>query len=616
MRCVSWASWALTLAACSGLPAAAWSVARDAGPAPRVVLALDAIPAERTAATEVASYLGRALAREVRVVDESEKPAEGPTIYVGPTRFAALAGIQCETLGAETWVLRTHAQALILAGGRPRGTLYAAYHFLEDQVGVRWWTPWEEEVPSLAQLALPDLDRSGRPAFPYRDVGLIEGPRDFCARGRLNGHHAGLGWEHGGSVRYGPPSASHSYYAYVPPDPYFHSHPEYFSERRGTRTADKAQLCLTNPGLFELVAAKLEGYIEQSRAEASRRGEPAPVLFDFSSNDWGRACACATCSALARREDTTTAPLVAFLDRLADRIAAKHPEVLLHTLAYYDTFWPPAQLGLHERIVVQLSALQRRDFTKPVTHPVHWEYQHALADWRAKTKHLHVWDYSVTFGRGDLPLPNLPVLAADFRHYLASGVEGLFVQHDHTIDADMRDLKLWILLKLLEDPQSDLDALIREFTDGYYGAAGSSLRRYLSRLERAASRKPTFIGYPSKPSQYRYLDLSFLERAHGLFDRAEQRVAGDPVLLRRVRHARLSLDRATLLRLKTLRSQWQARPRLWRGRPPDIDAIAARYRQTWYEQIELRAPERRAAERARVDGEIERIFASVDLQPL
>ena len=60
--------------------------------------------------------------------------------------------------------------ALVLAGGRPRGTLYAVYHYLEDVAGVRWLTPATDHVPTHGKLPLPKGDMRGKPAMPYREI--------------------------------------------------------------------------------------------------------------------------------------------------------------------------------------------------------------------------------------------------------------------------------------------------------------------------------------------------------------------------------------------------------------------------------------------------------------
>jgi hypothetical protein len=281
---------------------------------------------------------------------------------------------------------------------------------------------------------------------------------------------------------------------------------------------------------------------------------------------------------------------VQFINRLADSVARKYPDVLLDTLAYDYTLPPPRRLRLRNNVVVRLADLQSREFLRPVTHRSNRKLRRTIERWAKHTSHLRIWGYTVTFGHtpNNLPLPNLRVIAEDFRYYREQKIEGLFIQHDHPVHADMRDLKLWIVFKLAEDPTRDLDALIRDFTDGFYGPAGGTVREYLAALERAARRTPSSIRHPTEASQYRYLTPEFLRRAHALFDRAEDEVRGNRTLTRRVRHARLTLDRATLL-------LWDASltappGSAEDGAPLDPDRVARRYRKTAIEQAKRRLP--------------------------
>ena len=223
---------------------------------------------------------------------------------------------------------------------------------------------------------------------------------------------------------------------------------------------------------------------------------------------------------------------------------------------------------------------------------------------------MRIWDYLVTFGSdGDLPLPNLSYLATDYRFYLERGVEGMFVQHEHPISADLRDLKLWVLAKLLEDPQRKTARLIRDFTNGYYGPAGKYVRRYLCMLDEATDRHDHIIGHRATASDYVYIDALFATKASRAFDRAERVAGDDPVLLRRVRHARLSLDRATLKRWDELVEDWVKGGKDEAGFPLDADVIAARYLRTWIEQVELRLhPDRRRHAVRGAEKEVKKIL--------
>jgi hypothetical protein len=594
-------------------PAAALSVAGEGSTPLRLVLSQEAIASERTAAEELSSYLERVTSASFPIGIESAED-ESPAIWIGPTAMSRRLGIDERRLGPEEWRIRTDGENLVLVGGRPRGTLYAVYRFLEDFVGVRWWTPFEETVPRRQNLAIGEIDVGGQPAFVYRDLHGVRGPAVFHARNRANGHYSFLSTAYGGTEGYGPPYHVHTFFQYLPPDEHFESHPEFYSEIEGVRSAERSQLCLTNDALLDVVEARLRTYIEASRAEAERKQTVPPRLFDFSHNDWGRPCTCKPCRELVEREGGQAGPLVHFINRLAQRIAEDYPDVYLDTLAYTHTFRPPRDLRLASNAVLRLTALQYRDFAKPVTHPANREYREAIDGWRKKTNHLRIWDYTVTFGRraNNLPFPNLPVVAADFRYYLDHGVEGLLVQHNHPVLSDMRDLKLWIVLKLAEDPTRDLDELVRDFTDGFYGPAAETIREYLTLLERAAKRKPASIRFHVNYEQYRYLEPNLVRRSQALFDLAERQVEDDAVLLRRLRFARLSLDRATLLR-------WDPRlaraGRSWRSRGPALDplVVAQRYRDTALEQIQIRIhPSRRDDQAERVRREIEKLLRRLE----
>jgi hypothetical protein len=586
------------------------TLAREGRTSVRVVLAADAIPAERTAAEELASYLERVTSARFPLVDELGAPDGPGAIWVGPTARARHLGIDVEDLGPEQWRIRTDGEDLVLVGGRPRGTLYAVYRFLEDHVGVRWWTTVEEHVPFRPDLEI-DADATGRPAFAYRDIHGVRGSPLFHAHNRANGHYSFLAAVHGGNEGYGPPSMVHTFYMYVPPEEYFAVHPEFYAERDGARTGERAQLCLTNDALVEVVVTRMKAYIEQARAEAEATGEQAPRLFDFSQNDWRRPCTCARCREVDRRQGSHAGSLVQFVNRVANAIAESHPDVLIDTLAYGDTLAPPRGPSLRANVVVRLADLFHRDFSRPVTDRANRKLRRAIEGWTGRTSHLRIWAYTVTFGRGaNLPLPTLRVMADDFRHYREQGVEGLFVQHDREVRSDMRDLKVWVLFKLVEDPTRDVEALVVDFTDGYYGPAGATIREYLQARERAVSRRRPSIGYPAKAEDYRHLTPEFLRRAQSLFDRAEREVVGRPDLLPRLRQARISLDRATLLRW----DEALARParEAGEGDPIDPAAVAERYREAAYLRIEIHLEPHRGEElRGMVDRDVARLRSQI-----
>ncbi len=589
-------------------PLAASTLAEEGKAMAALVVGDAATLPEQTAAAELAAYLQKATGAAFGTVAEAGAPKAGVAIYVGHTAFARRNGIDPAALGPEQWVMRSVGDNLVLTGGRPRGTLYAVYHFLEDVVGVRWWNPWEESVPRKPKLTLPSLDRKGEPRFRYRDIYTLYGGDNgrFAARNRLNRDgDAGIAPELGGEMGYGPPYHVHTFYLYFPPDPWFKEHPEWFSLIGSKRTSNHAQLCLTNGELRKAFVAKLGAYVEQARARAKEKGQPAPTVFDISQNDWGGMCQCEPCQAIAKAEGSEAGPLLDFLNHIADAIRPQYPDIFIDTLAYQMTQQAPKSIKPRDNIIVRLCDTTS-NFTRPIIHADNQAFRDHLLAWAKITKNLRIWDYAVTYAPYyGLPLPTVHTYAADYRFYAEHNVEGVFTEHEYPILADLRDLKVWMMMKLLEDPYRDYAVLLRDFTDGFYGAAGEHVRQYVARLEAAAEAKPSYLSMGASPRQHRYLDLAFIREAHAIFDKAEAAAAGDPVLLRRVRHARLPLDRASLVLYPQLVRGWASEGNDPQKMPLDRAAIAARCKSAWHEQIELRIPQaRRAAERAAADAEI------------
>lgn len=592
--------------------APAATLAEEGRPLVTIVLADAAIASERTASEELAGYLGRVTGGKFAVVGEAQA-GTGPCLYVGPTAFARRQGLDPAGWGPERWALRSAGSDLALVGGRPRGTLYAVYRFLEDEIGVRWWNPHEEYVPVRRTLEVSALDHQAEPKFRYRDIHLLyanDGGR-FAARNRLNGQGFGsLDAALGGGVYYGPPGGVHTFNRYFPPEQCFAPHPEWFSLIGGKRVAEKAQLCLTNPDLRAETIEKLKGYVEQSRAEARKAGREPPRDFDISQNDWDGMCQCEGCQTIARREGSEAGPLMDFLNHVADAVRAPYPEIVVNTLAYQMTEEPPKTLRPRDNVMPRLCDTHA-NLLRPVTHADNRPFADRLTAWSRIAKHLRIWDYAVTYTpHPGLPLPTVHTYATDYRFFAEHGVEGVFTEHEHAILADLRDLKIWMMLKLLEDPDRDEAALLKDFTDGFYGAAGPVVRRYLADLQMAAESANANVNWFPPLSQYTYLTLEFLRRAQATFDEAEAAVGGDPVLLRRVRHARLPVDRACLVLWPRLMREWTAANGAPEKIPLDRGAIGARVRETMRAQIEMRFPQsHQGAQRAEAERELTELLA-------
>ncbi|HEY3415824.1 MAG TPA: DUF4838 domain-containing protein, partial [Armatimonadota bacterium] len=323
----------------------------------QVVIACPAapIPAETRAVKELGDYLQKITGATFAVVDDQEVGGK-PAIYVGPTAFAKGQGIDVTALGKEESIIRTVGNSLLITGGRPRGTLYGVYRFLENQLGVRWYTPWTEKVPGKPTCTVGTLDLRQQPAFEMRDyygipvtageMGKLYGEEWpwWVQRNRLNGQSVGEGgWF---SSKYGPQPireetgggwvisgpGNHSFTVLFPNTQYFKEHPEYYSMRNGKRIpGDNAgnHLCLTNKDVLRLTIEKVLNQFRQS---------PVADVVSVSQNDGGlpTLCDCPDCRAFVAKYGNEADLMIWFVNQVAEAVEQEYPGKFVSVLGGYQ----------------------------------------------------------------------------------------------------------------------------------------------------------------------------------------------------------------------------------------------------------------------------------------
>ncbi len=553
-----------------------------------IVLPEQPTAVEQTAARELEHYLKASVGDTLKTATGEEA-----VFFIGNGDAARNAGIDVAGMPEESWIVRSSGSNILLVGGGSRGSLYAVYHFLEDVLGIHWWTQQEESVPAHpAGFTLPGLELAGQPYFRQRDIyrswnNMIPDGGRFAARNRLNrdGDQA-IGAEFGGSVTYGAPYFVHTFDPYFPQEKYFAEHPEYYALRNGVRTpGPTSQLCLVNPAMRDEMFRRLQEFIRADEAQAEAGGTPPPLIYDLSANDARNPCQCADCQAIVLREDSEAGPLLECVNDMAARLKAFRPELMLSTLAYYHTEKVPASLRAADNVIIRLcdtATNQAQSFSAPENRA----FLELLCGWSEHAAQLGIWDYSITYMLPTGPFPHEFTLAENIRTYQDNQVQYLFFEHESPECADMHALNVWLEAKLMENPDADFDALYRTFLQGYYGAAAPMIDAYRQLLRESVNRHGSNIGWFAGPSAFTHVDYPVALRSQQLFDDAEAAVAGDPVLFERVRRARLNLDRICSLNLRRLIAGYVE---LTGGTPESCplqrDIIAKRAHDTWTQAI-------------------------------
>lgn len=555
-----------------------------------IVLADAPIPAEKTAAAELKNYLTKMTGAACEIVAEAQ--AAGPAIFVGPTAFAKKNGLDCAALGPEEWVLRTTAGSLIVAGGRPRGTLYSAYEMLE-RLGVVWPDVTVEQVPPIAAQDL-SWNLQGKPAIMnrciYGGVGTPPEAVRFYVRNRMNAQIA-IPEELGGCERHGAPRDCHTFHAYTGkdwPDDWFAMNKK--GQRvRSTSASGPSQFCLTSPDVRKAVCAQLRAFIRRDREKA---GSPAlyPRIYDISHNDCHGECFCPGCTAVLEREGAYSGVLLDFINFVAGDIAKEYPDITVQTFAYTFTLDAPKHIRPASNVLIRVCKLGceflpsgKADTLFPNSHPRNQNYLDNFLRWADISPSLAVWDYWIIYTKSyHPPYLNARHLQEDIAFYRAHNVKTLFVECESPEATSFFPFKVWFGLKMMQDPGQSYDSLAARFCRAQYGPAAEPMLGFINYLQDREKAADVALGLTT-PNALPYLDLDFFKTANAFLDEAERLANGHPAALLNIARERVPVDAALL---NVGRRYPGALPA--GGNPPcDLQALFARFEKNSLAQANL-----------------------------
>lgn len=506
---------------------------------------------ELRAARELAATLKTITGADFEVREASGgAPAQAILIGAGPVAREKFPEVPFDQLGQEEIVMKTSGDWLLLAGGRPRGTLYAVSYFLQRECQVRWWTPWATRMPRNESLVLGELNVRYQPPFESRDpFWYLAFDGDWAVRNFSNSQSARLTDEMGGKIAY--KGFVHTFYPLVPPEKYFKEHPEWYSYRKGKRTTDHAQLCLASPELRDFVVQRVREWLKES---------PAARIISVSQNDWYGACECPGCKAIDDAEGGPAGSMLSFVNYVAEKIGPEFPQVAIDTLAYQYTRKAPKNLKPRPNVIVRLCSIEC-NFAVPLDAPANAAFARDIQDWSRISDRLYIWDYTTDFAHYLQPHPNWYSLGPNVRFFQQHHVRGLFEQGAYQSQgAEMAELRAWVLAQLLWDPRLDDRALIREFLEGYYGPAAQPIADYMNLMQEAA-RGHNLTCF--SPSDVPFLKFKTLAQAEAIWRRAEAAVESNPDLAWRVRLGHLPVRYAWLVRWTQLRDECRKLEAQW-----------------------------------------------------
>jgi hypothetical protein len=521
-----------------------------------IVVDKEASLPQQHAAKELADFLKQVTGAELPVVNNA--PADQPRLLIGPAAARLVdANFTTDYLGAEGIVIKTVDNDLVLAGGEPRGTLYAIYSFLEDYVGCRWWTSKASSIPKKPNLSFENLDIQFVPVLEFRESFWLDAfDGNWAVRNKINGHHADINAKQGGKwYVHECINWCHTFHNLIPPDKYFDAHPEWFSMINGVRSHKlmaqyagteyemPSQLCLTNEDMRLEMVKNLKEKFQKN---------PQITYFSVSQMDtfpgFDGCCECPDCKAVEAEEDSPAGLIIRFVNKVAEDIEKDFPNIPIGTLAYGYTKKPPKLAKPRPNVIVTLCN-GGGDFFTPLQDDIHKDLHDYFGNWSKICKRLWVWDYVTNHGNYIIPHPNLRVLAPNIRFFIANNAKGVFSQGAGASDgAEMSPLKAWMLAKLLWNPDLNGQKLVDEFVTGYYGPAAKDVSAYLNLIHDAVTSSGDVFHDWTMPIDANFLSFEMLSQGWGYLKAAEKAVKDDPEMRLRIQVAQLPVMHVFILR--------------------------------------------------------------------
>jgi hypothetical protein len=441
----------------------------------RAVVVVDAKAGtwEKRAAEDLVKYIERMSGAKPQLANSAAPgTADAPHIIVGsaalkadPTLAGALARVAKKdpVLRADAIILRRTGNRILLAGTNDDSHYYAATELLR-RWGCRWYLPTEigECIPEVKTLRVGALDYAYAPPFEVRNYwiswnGSTEGQEEFTHRNFMN---SGVGVPNG------------------------HAIGEYVKE-----------LAPKGKSLFDIPIAEdaTADHIVKKVAPKFAKGE----YFSLGMEDGVYRSDSKLDKELQAGlkdkyflSDSLADPFLVLYNKVADRLLKQYPDSKskIGFLAYGNLTIPPQRKITAARpLVAYLAAID----VDPIhgmddpKSPPRQEYKEMMYRWAEVMQGrvvIYDYDQGMLVWR-DIPNPSIQAIRQDIKHYKKAGILGVSTECRNAIATTF--LNLYVRGQLYWNPDADVDAMLAEFYERFYGPAARPMAAYWNAILKA-----------------------------------------------------------------------------------------------------------------------------------
>lgn len=500
---------------------------KDGGSDYAVLIPEDASAAVKQAADELAQYAQASAGVTLGIVTDNQYSSSRKYISIGRTVLLENAGLNTDyaSLNGDGFVLKTVGSDIIVDADTDRGFLYGTYEFIEKYLGVKWLAEDETFIPHIESVTLYETNIVSVPAFKMRVYlnspnFLMNTNMAYIAHSRTLYDWLDIPDIYGGNAnvsRRG--NNTHNARFYVPAEKYgtrdigysgeflseeegYDPHPELYYVKPGSspqyEVGGEASGITLNwlNGITE--DGKLDETLEVSTAkvviEEMKKdivANPKAEYFVLDQEDIGTimpsddpmvqkytaaGCLVRFCNVVIRE-----------LQKWADETLDGR-EIKLVTYAYQQTQPAPVKLvdgeyqAIDSTVIPDENLCIRIATTTGAYYGITDDRQPAevrltIKQWSSICHHFWFWGYDTNYTDYISYFPSLGQSYATVNTLYETGVQYVLMQSSYNNPNDWQAyLKGYVYSKLLWDPEQDVQALVNEYLNGYYGKAASYVR--------------------------------------------------------------------------------------------------------------------------------------------
>lgn len=507
-------------------------IVKNSVPQFKIVLSANPTDAEEKAAIIFQSAIQKMAGCQMDILKTDESNIQR-AIYIMPSKFPSFLNqhftpefeIKKQQLIKDAYLISSQKDNLLILSGGNKGAIYAIVQILEKYLGCRMYAPNVELMPKKTTISLPVFCAMDKPVNGIRIVNgdLTQQHETYRNWQRLNDHNE----------EFAKGYYVHTFNHLVPWETYFEKHPEYFALMGGKRIID--QLCLTNPDVFDLTINKLK---EEMAKQPDRK------LWSVSQGDNFSYCQCNQCAKIIAEEGSAAGPIVHFVNR----VAAQFPEKMISTLAYQYSRKAPKTIKPADNVQIMLCTIELNRSRAIENDSLSVSFLKDITDWGKISKNIYLWDYTVNFSHHISPFPNLHTLQKNIQFFTKNQVNAHFQQTNASLGHEFSELKAYLIARLLWNPSINVDSVMTDFLNGYYGPAGVYIQEYITQLTQEIQKTGEWLDIYGHPVAHAktFLSVDNVAQYNQYFDAAEKSVNKDALLLQRVKLCRLPIQYAMM----------------------------------------------------------------------